>query len=281
MLRDIVNSSELLFTTTRIDTINEDGSEGSGTGFFFGFNVDGKIIPVVITNKHVVEGSRRGSFCVHLANQTGDVEDVNVSFDSDNFETLWFKHENPDVDLCMMPVLYLSKRKNANIHFFFKVFTEDQIPNSSQLEKLTPVEDLFAIGYPKGMIDAVNNMPIIRKGITATHPALDFNGNSEFLIDMAVFPGSSGSPVIIYNQGGYAVDNGIALGKRLLFLGVLARMDFMSSDGIITESKIPLKRATSNIIPINIGYVIKSKQILDLKRFLIGLYEKEDYDKYF
>lgn len=51
------------------------------------------------------------------------------------------------------------------------------------------------VGYPDGIWDEFNNQPIVRRGITATHPKNDFNGKGEFLIDAVCFPGSSGSPV--------------------------------------------------------------------------------------
>ena len=41
-------------------------------------------------------------------------------------------------------------------------------------------------------------MPILRRGTTATPIALNFEGRPEFLIDAAVYPGSSGSPVFVY-----------------------------------------------------------------------------------
>ncbi len=64
-------------------------------------------------------------------------------------------------------------------------------------------------------------MPIIRKGITAFHPGIDFNGESYGLLDITSYPGSSGSPVLIYNQGAYPTQNGITIGNRGVFLGIL------------------------------------------------------------
>lgn len=57
------------------------------------------------------------------------------------------------------------------------------------------------LGYPIGLADARNNYPIFRKGYTAAHPAVDFNEDGIGLVDMACFPGSSGSPIYILNEG--------------------------------------------------------------------------------
>jgi len=71
------------------------------------------------------------------------------------------------------------------------------------------------VGYPVGIWDSANNMPVIRRGITATHPGKDYEGKSEFMIDAACFPGSSGSPVFLFNLGSYPQKaGGIVIGTR-------------------------------------------------------------------
>ena len=51
------------------------------------------------------------------------------------------------------------------------------------------------------------------------------------MIDAGVFPGSSGSPVFIYNQGSYPTKDGIAIGSRVLFVGVLTKTLQRKNDG--------------------------------------------------
>ena len=41
--------------------------------------------------------------------------------------------------------------------------------------ELSAVEEILMIGYPNGLWDAVNNYPLIRRGVTASHPAVDFD----------------------------------------------------------------------------------------------------------
>ena len=74
-----------------------------------------------------------------------------------------------------------------------------------------------------GLADARNNYPIFRKGYTAAHPAVDFNEDGIGLVDMACFPGSSGSPIYILNEGSYRDKHGNSyLGSsRVMLLGVL------------------------------------------------------------
>jgi hypothetical protein len=47
------------------------------------------------------------------------------------------------------------------------------------------------VGYPNGLWDTANNFPLIRRGVTATHIKNNYNGKSEFVIDIACYGGSS------------------------------------------------------------------------------------------
>ena len=71
---------------------------------------------------------------------------------------------------------------------------EREIPVTSQVTM---------VGYPSGLWDSKNNYPIVRQGNIATPPNVDFNGKEEFLIDIALYPGSSGSPVFLIDHISY------------------------------------------------------------------------------
>ncbi len=71
-------------------------------------------------------------------------------------------------------------------------------------------DTVYILGYPSGIFDPKNSYPILRSGIIATDPHIDFEFNPQlqekygfpvkgikgFLIDAAIFPGSSGSLVL-------------------------------------------------------------------------------------
>jgi len=128
------------------------------------------------------------------------------------------------------------------------------------------------IGYPYGLRDKTNDLPIVRKGITATPPYLNYNSQQEFLCDIPVYPGSSGSPILIFNQGSYSSRNGsLYLNTRLLLLGINYATYNKNYDGKIVPKAMynvndSLKVITA--IPYNIGIVIKSQRILDFKPLL-------------
>ena len=124
------------------------------------------------------------------------------------------------------------------------------------------------IGYPNGLWDQLHNLPIIRKGITATHPKLKLNGKPEFLIDAACFPGSSGSPVFLANIGSYVSPNGsLCTGSRVALLGTLYAGPQHTTTGEIVVVDVPTdtKSIAVGSIPNNLGYVIQASELLVLE----------------
>lgn len=89
----------------------------------------------------------------------------------------------------------LNKAENEGNDFYYIPLEKPIIADEDLLKNLPFMEGIVVIRYPNGIWYAKNNLPIIRLGITATHPRLPLNGKSEFLIDAACFPRSSGSPV--------------------------------------------------------------------------------------
>jgi len=264
-------SEKLLFCTVRIETDTSTGGVGTGTGFFFHYPIaDKQWLPLIVTNKHVVSGAVRGRFSVHEALSI-DGEDrprsASVNIQLDAFESLWFGHPSKDVDLCAMPFQPLANRAQQQGKRLFTVtLSPDVMVSDGDLEALSAAEEVLMIGYPIGLWDSANNLPLVRRGVTASHPSVDFCGSSITVIDAACFPGSSGSPVVIANEGMFATKRGTHVGSRLILLGVLGSGPQMTADGEIVVRDIPTshRAAFTTKLMINLGYVVKAKEILVL-----------------
>jgi hypothetical protein len=182
-------------------------------------------------------------------------------------------HPNPDVDLCVMPVAPLLTQASAAGHNFFYVSLDKSlIPSTDELADLGALEDVVMVGYPNGIWDATNNMPVVRRGVTATHPNLNYEGRLEFMIDAACFPGSSGSPVFLYSNGGYATRAGgmVMGGIRVKLLGVLYAGPQHTATGEVRIVNVPTQQRAIAIssIPQNLGLIIKSSRLLDFDGLL-------------
>lgn len=254
--------------------------DGSGTAFLFNFSIDSLRIPCFVTNKHVVKDAYFGSFYMTKKDSLG-LPDYNGKYTvtPDNFDELWIDHPNPDVDLAIMfaaPIFREAEKKNVRL--FTIGFGENNIPNENDLEKITAIEEVYMIGYPLGIWDKVNNIPIVRSGETATPIFLDYQGKSEFLINIPIFGGSSGSPIIIYDKLGYANNiGGIEVGRRRFYLvGVnYAGMKY-NAEGtgkIIIDSKESSVSTTTSIFA-NLSIIVKSEEILGFKPIISEFLKK-------
>ena len=267
-------AEQLLHTTVRLECELSGGRTSTGTGFFFTYPLDDDHhIPVIVTNKHVIAGANVGAFVLtRRADNGSPVLGSHETIRLDNFESLWIKHPEDDVDLAVFPLAPLLREASAqNIPFFFVPLTESLIPTDDVMARLGGIEDITMIGYPNGIWDKKNNMPIVRKGITATNPKLDYNGLPLVVIDCACFPGSSGSPVLIFNQGGYSdAMGGLNVGVRILLLGVLFAGPQHVAEGEIKTIDIPLTEMSISLsrIPNNLGFVVKAKKLLDFRPLL-------------
>lgn len=266
-------TENLAFSTVRIVGNTADGQCATGTGFFFLLlKKDNTSVPVIITNKHVVTNMVKGGFVLTTADGDGNPTYTNhFAVQFDDFGRRWRYHPDPDVDLCAIPIAQIlrvaEERKQA---LFFRMLDAKLFPTEKQRQDFDLLEEILMIGYPNGIWDASNNMPIFRRGTTATHPNLNYNGKREFLIDVACFPGSSGSPVLIYNASSYTTKTGkmVLGGGRVILLGILYAGPQHTATGEIQIVKVPNLHQPVAVsrIPNNLGIVIKSERILELEQ---------------
>jgi hypothetical protein len=267
----------LMHTTVRLEVLKRDGSVTTGTGFFFAYPVDDKQhIPVIVTNRHVVEDGVKGTFVLTKASETGEpILGSSERVEIGNLDGLAMKHVDKDVDLAVIPMAALYRQaEQSKIRVFAPPFEPSLIPTPEQMENLGGIETITMVGYPNGIWDQENNLPIVRRGITATNPKYDYNGLPIFVIDCACFPGSSGSPVLIFDQGSYtdAKGNIYMGGGRLLLLGVLFAGPQHEAPGEIRTIEVPLAQVSIALsrIPNNLGFVVHARKLNDFRSVLMS-----------
>lgn len=265
---------QLCYSTVRIECDNGYGQTAFGTGFFFRYEIEGKEpFLAIVTNKHVVQGMTTGKFIMTAANADGEpINTLHYPITVSDIQRYIRSHPAADVDLCALPVAPVFRAADKQgIHLYYNSLSAQLIPDAEQLSGLNVLEDILMIGYPNGLWDKHNNMPILRRGATATHPCLDYEGRKEFLIDAACFPGSSGSPVFIYNPSGYTTHTGnTVLGApRVLLMGILyGGPQYMISGEFHPAPNVsPSQPAPFLRIPNNLGLVLKASRILELLPF--------------
>lgn len=118
---------------------------------------------------------------------------------------------------------------------------EDIVATDDKLNQLSALEEVTMVGYPQSLCDEAHGLPIFRKGYTASHPAIDFNGEPIGLMDIAGLWGSSGSPIFIYKQNGYSdrLGNTYLGTGRTIFLGIQYAIPTYTAEGKIEVKVIP------------------------------------------
>ncbi|OCW93954.1 hypothetical protein A9168_09575 [Macellibacteroides sp. HH-ZS] len=247
----------LIFTTVRIETVLNNGTISTGTGFVFEYSNNTKQYLFIVSNKHVIKDAIIGKLEFNKAiNGEPDLGNKHTLIITD-FEKRWIGHSNPDIDIAITPFAPILKDlMSNNINIYFRSIPETLIPHKSIINDIDAVEDVIIIGYPNGIYDKKNLLPIVRKGITATPANIDFEGLPTFIIDASIFPGSSGSPVFICNIGSFTKKgtNDLYAGSRLMFMGIVASVFIKQDVNTIEVVKIPTKD-----IPI-----VKTNQMIDL-----------------
>jgi S1-C subfamily serine protease len=262
-----INSTnkKLLFNTVRVDTVLEDGSEGSGTAFIVSHSHLNRTHIFIVTNRHLVESVQRGGLVFTQKLNGQPIFGKRFQLNIDDFTHAWFMHPDPEIDLAIIPIRPLEQAaNNQGVELYYHTIDSRLAPDTLTLHSLDVLEEVFFIGYPSGVWDQVNLMPIFRRGTTATPIALEFEGRKEFLIDAAVFPGSSGSPVFLNQLDTLRMTR--PAHKKLIFAGIVTAVFFREEANHLVP--VPVPANNQGIVMgsemIGLGLVIKAEVIVEL-----------------
>jgi S1-C subfamily serine protease len=258
-------AKKLLFSTVRVDTELEDGSAGSGTAFILSHTHARGSTPFIVTNRHLVEGVRRGGLVFTQLSEGKPAFGQRFQLNIDDFPAAWFVHPDPEVDLAIIPLRPLERAaRDLGVQLYYHAIDSERIPDVATVRGFDALEDVLFVGYPSGVWDQVNLMPILRRGTTATPLELDFEGHKQFLIDAAVYPGSSGSPVFVVRDDPLRPRGDSA--RTIWFAGVVAAVFFREEANQLVPGPVPAQTQAQSIGAemIDLGLVIKSESVREL-----------------
>ena len=264
---------QLMFTTFRIET-----ETSIGTGFTYAhMDQDGESRHYLVTNKHVVQETRQGEITFTESDKrTGlDVPLVGqpVPLRVQDEAWAWTYHPSPEVDVAVMRLGHIvSHITQRGKNVYFTGISAKWLAGEQQLRELDALDPVIFVGYPVGIYDQANNLPVIRTGTIATLPHVDYNGRPEFLIDASVFPGSSGSPVFIYNKPPWLSKYGELMNReRLLFLGLIKAVHIYSGTSPVQE-EVPAAARRQFVTTdhmIGLGIVQKAAGVVETVQHLL------------
>ncbi|HEY3287032.1 MAG TPA: serine protease [Gemmatimonadaceae bacterium] len=224
---DLSRSQEqMLFTTVRIEGTLANGGTTTGTGFIFERRIGDDRIPFIVTNRHVVGDVKSGAIFFHIGEGEQPKLGNGYKLDIIDFDAMWVFHPDKTVDVAVVPLGPLLKTPTqAGVKLFYRSIPTEFLATDAQLASLSVLQRVVFIGYPNGLWDSANLLPIARTGSIATLPRIAFQGRPVFLIDASVFPGSSGSPVFVFDEGSFhdPTGGGLVVGQsRVILLGLVA-----------------------------------------------------------
>ena len=181
---------------TSIGSRTDTGVSWFGTGFFILRIIDaeGNARPMLITNRHVLEG--RKSIVLRLRKKNSiafDTVDANLM---DGDKCLYHVHSNDEIDIAVLPL---------NGGFFvendldFSAFDIDNHAMESEQLRQSGVDEgslVHMLGFPMGLVNINSTLPICRLGCVARMSAAQIAESHNVLVDIQNFPGNSGSPIV-------------------------------------------------------------------------------------
>ncbi len=269
----------MLYSTTKLTSYRGGAVSGTGTGFFYNVPLGpDEVAFLMVTNKHVVEGASEIAITFHVSapppaeGPSGQV--VTWKFDvrsrGSGRQFLVIPHPRDDIDLCAINLSSeLARASQKGFRFFASPLAREYLPGPEEWQNFDAIEEVTMIGCPRGIYDASHNIPIVRRGISATPLLKDYNGKPEFMVDMACFPGSSGSPIFVYNRDGYfdrRTRKFLSGRQRLHLVGILYAGPLIRSDGQVVATGSPRVEVATAM---HLGYAIRSTQILAIENELI------------
>jgi len=196
----------------------DDKSSSAGTGFFVSRETQpGKGNIFLVTNKHVLpkEGNEK-SVNIRVNTRRGDkfqVQQITIPIVGKDGKYLPTVILHPQQGFDVAVVHITEEVLKYGIEGTWIPYSLFVTKEKLKAENITVGDEIFLLGYPNAIYDPRNVSPILRDGTISTVPTEGyfFNENLRkkydlpeqidgFLIDANVFPGSSGSLVILKQQ---------------------------------------------------------------------------------
>ena len=256
---------QLMFLTTLIKVNQNNGKNWTGTGFYHKFEKNDFPLYCVISNKHVFNDGDSCEIGIRqcVSEKERMFSNKVVNFGIEDYSQFIVNHPDDEIDiacLVLMPDLLEPIIEEEKISIWST--EKSSIASQDRLRDFSLFFNIITVGYPLGIYDDNNNVPIYRKGFTSTSPVLSYRSEKHFFIDIPTFPGCSGSPVFLFDKDHIPktdVDNR----HRMLLVGIISQ----TVNNII---KIDQKTFTEYY---DLGVAISAETIFDLEDDVYDLFK--------
>lgn len=254
----------------------------TGTGFFY------KVVHpatnlakiFILTNKHVVRDAAVVEFVLSSALSLADLDSQHQPVGRVDEIVVWplngnlVMHPDIDTDLCAIDITVpYSRPLNAGRQLRSMCVDSTWLHGPEDRKILRDIEQVLVIGYPAGLWDSHNNMPVARLGTTATHPLARYLGKRNFLIDVAAFQGSSGSPVFTYEAPMFRQPSGaFTPGTKVGFVGIVWGVIERTTSGELRAVEIPSASVNVPVLQtsLNLAIALNADAVRDIDDLVLA-----------
>lgn len=182
--------------------IGNKNNEWYGTGFLYASQYKDTYLPVLVTNRHIIDNLNDDNENVirlkYVCFDTDIVHLYDIALFDDEDNPNFYCHHDKEIDVAIIPVNYGELKKMG-----LEIITHDVSSRTKEMEEIGVSEGdpINVLGFP--MVDLSPNFSesvIARNGSIARIRDLFYGKSKYFLLDCFIFPGNSGGPVISLPQ---------------------------------------------------------------------------------
>lgn len=170
-----------------------------GTGFLYGQtlqienNGQSRARVFLVTNRHVFQG--QNAVILRFEKINGGSHEFTVAL-KNNDKDIWTSHSDSSIDVAVLPINANILQKEIGQLSFFKDDANCLLLSNPIANDLCEGDGIFLLGFPMGLVDQIENLPIVRGGTLARIKDCKAGRSKSFFIDCQTFPGNSGGPVL-------------------------------------------------------------------------------------
>jgi hypothetical protein len=233
-------SVELMHATVQLEQPLGNGTRTVGTGFLIADTApDGRPRTVLVTANHVfrmMPGQvARIGYRVENADGSWSYSPQPLNIRDAGGHELWTHHPARDVAAIVI---------SAPPEFAKAAIPKDYLASDDTFThyRVEAGDELMALGFPRGLAANQAGFPILRSGRIASYPVAPAKIFPTFLLDFSVFPGNSGGPVFMHNDGRRAPGDATQPPQDVEFIaGLLTQQVELNNErleiGIVTHAK--------------------------------------------
>ena len=215
--------SRLLYALVPLEVRGPDWS-GVGTTFLYTSTQPEGTVPVLVANRSLVERAEAGHFYFTRAEGGRAILGEHIGCELEEAATLWHPHPDPAIDLAVAAFGPIpSQLERAGRSAYVSSLDRTLVANVTDRD-VDAIEEVFVLGFVAGLQDRAHILPLTQRGITSSPFQVDYDGRRAFVVQVPVYPGLGGSPVIVVRQENRIGSGSIERVTQVRLLGVLSQV---------------------------------------------------------